>query len=258
VLIHRQWEREDLLDLLFCEVERLQGNPCVEAIPTCKGSRVFKIQGSQGELYLKHFHYLRKTDRVKALFRGTKSERSWRGGNLLRRLGFNTPPLVARGESTSPFAPCLDFLVTEAVAGPRLKHLLREGFEDRLAERGWRKGPFLKWLALTVADLHRKGIYHGDLNPTNILVNLEGELGLSTFCFLDNARCRRMRKVPYALRLKDLSGLNHPRLPSVSMRDRLRFFSIYQKHLGAHDPREMVRQIWQRSIRPRKRHRTSS
>jgi len=258
LLIHKDWEREDLLEILFSEVERLQGSPGVEAIPTCKGSRVFKIKGTKGELYLKHFRTLGWMDRAKALLRGTKGQRSWRGGNLLRSLGFNTPPLIAMGKSASLFAPPVDFLLTQAVSGPRLKQLLKDGFENQLAERGWRKGPFLKTLALTVAEIHRRGVYHGDLNATNILVNWEGELGLSTFCFLDNARCRLMGKVPYALRVRDLSGLSNPRLPSISMRDRLRFFFIYQKHLGAHDPKEMIQHIWQQSIRPRKRHRHSS
>jgi serine/threonine protein kinase len=132
--------------------------------------------------------------------------------------------------------------------------MVEDGFEDHLAAMGWRKGPFLKMLAVTIAELHRRGIYHGDLNPTNILVDLEGDLSPSTFCFLDNARCRLMKKVPYQLRLRDLSGLNHPRLDSISARDRLRFFSLYCRHLGRRDGMEMIQDIWRRSIRPRRRH----
>jgi len=258
LLIHKEWEREDLLEILFCQPERIQGNPVVEPIPTSKGSRVFKIKGAKGELYLKYFRNLGWMDRIKSLVRGTKGERSWRGGDLLRRLGFNTPPLIALGRSTSLLAPPVDFLVTRAVSGPRLKQLLKDGLQDRLSEKGWGKGPFLKMLAITIAELHRRGVYHGDLNPTNILVDLESDLGLLTFCFLDNARCRPMKRVPDALRIKDLSGLNSARLPSLSIRDRLRFFSIYQRQLGAKDPKEMIEKIRQRSSRPRKRHRRSS
>jgi len=130
--------------------------------------------------------------------------------------------------------------------------MVKDGFEDHLAAMGWRKGPFLKMLAVTIAELHRRGIYHGDLNPTNILVDLKGDLSPSTFCFLDNARCRLMKKVPYQLRLRDLSGLNHPRLDSISARDRLRFFSLYRRHLGTQDGIEMVQQIRNRSMRTRK------
>jgi len=255
LLIRSDWEREDLLEILFCEMEQLEGNSACELIPTSKGSLVFKIKGAKGELYLKYFQGQGWKGRLKVLLRGTRAQRSWRGGSLLRRSGFATPSLIGLGMSSSFFSPPLDFLLTEAVRGLRLKQLLKDGFEKWLAERGWGKGAFLKMLALTVAELHRRGIYHGDLNPTNILVNPEGDLGLSTFCFLDNARCRRMRRVPYALRVRDLSGLNNPRLPSISVRDRLRFFAIYEKHLGAHDPGEMMEEIWQRSVRPRKRHR---
>lgn len=254
LLIRKDWEQEDLLEILFTRAERLRENPACELIPTSKGSLVFKLQGNKGELYLKHFRTSGWPARVKALIQGTRAQRSWRGGNLLRRFGFSTPSLIAAGKNSRLFAPLSDFLLTEAVRGPRLKQLLQEGLQDRLAEKGWRERPFLKTLALTVAELHRKGIYHGDLNPTNILVNLEEDLSPSTFCFLDNARCRLMKKVPYRLRVRDLSGLNNPRLGSVSVRDRLRFFCLYRAHLGTQDGMEMVQQIWNRSTRPRKRH----
>ncbi|MDH7500962.1 MAG: lipopolysaccharide kinase InaA family protein [candidate division NC10 bacterium] len=256
VWIHRHWEGEDLLGWLWGEMEGRRPDLRVERIPTCKGSRVFRIRLPRGDLYLKHFSYRSPMEVIKALFRGSKGERAWRGGHLLRMLGFQSPPLVALGKRISLLSPPVDFVVTEAVPGLRLKQLLQDGFEKRLAERGWRKKDFLRILALTVADLHRHGIYHGDLNPTNILVDMEGDLSSATFCFLDNARCRQMRKVPYALRLRDLAGLNHPRVPAVSMRDRLRFFSLYRRHLGFQDPKEMVFAIWQRSMRPRKRQAT--
>ena len=258
ILIRKDWAREDLLRVLFAEAEGLDENPGIERVPTCRGSRVFRIKGFKGELYLKHFRDFAWKDRAKALVRGTRAQRSWRGGNLLRNLGFSTPAPIAVGESSSFLAPPVDFLLTEAAQGPRLKQLLKDGFEDELTKRGWRKGQFLKMLAVTIAELHRRGVYHGDLNPTNILVSPEGDLSLSTFCFIDNVRCRLMRRVPYRLRLRDLAGLNNPRLPSISNRDRLRFFSLYRRHLGARDPKDMTKQIWERSIRPRKRHRKSS
>ena len=257
ILIRKDFEREDLLKVLFSEVVELERSPGIDKVPTCKGSQVFRIKRSQGDLYLKHFQDFAWKDRAKAVLRGTRAQRSWRGGHALRTLGFTTPAPIAVGKSSSFLAAPVDFLLTEAASGPRLKQLVMDGFEDQLAKRGWRKGQFLKMLAVTIAELHGRGVYHGDLNPTNILVSLEGDLGLSTFCFLDNARCRRMRRVPYKLRLRDLAGLNHPGLRSISNRDRLRFFSLYRRHLGAGDPKDMMRQIWQRSTRPRKRHRKS-
>ncbi len=253
LLIGKDWEEEALVQILFTRPERLSDNPVCELIPTCEGSLVFRLKGRKGELYLKHFRTFGWAERAKAVVRGTRAERSWRGGDLLHRLGFRTPPLVALGRSSTFFSPPVDFLLTEAVRGPRLKQMVKDGFEGHLAAMGWRKGPFLKMLAVTIAELHRRGIYHGDLNPTNILVDLKGDLSPSTFCFLDNARCRLMKKVPYQLRLRDLSGLNHPRLDSISARDRLRFFSLYRRHLGTQDGIEMVQQIRNRSLRPRKR-----
>lgn len=254
VLIHQDWEG-DLSDTLLSRVGKMERDPNWEVVPTCPGSLVFRIKRMRGDLYLKYFRPSGWVDRAKSLVRGTKAQRAWRGGGLLRRHGFRTPPLIALGEGSSCFGSSLGFLLTEAVQGPRLKQILKAGFQDWLAERGWRKGPFLRMLARTIADLHGKGIYHGDLNPTNILVDPEGDLSPSTFCFLDNARCRFMRRVPYGLRVRDLSGLNNPRLGSITMRDRLRFFLIYEKHLGVRDPKGMAREIWKRSSRPRKRNR---
>ena len=254
LLIDEDWEEEALTQILFTKADRLSENPVCELIPTCKGTLVFRLKGRKGELYLKHFRTFGWAERAKAVLRGTRAERSWRGGDLLHGLGFHTPPLVALGRSSTFFSPRVDFLLTEAARGPRLKQMVKDGFEDHLAARGWRKGPFVKMLAVTIAELHRRGIYHGDLNPTNILVDLERDLSPSTFCFLDNARCRLMKKVPYQLRLRDLSGLNHPRLDSISVRDRLRFFSLYRRHLGTQDGIEMVQQIRNRSMRPRKQH----
>lgn len=257
IWIHRDWEGDDLLGLLRDGLEGAISDPRVERVPTCKGSRVFRLRLARGDLYLKHFCYRSPAELVKALFRGSKGERAWRGGHLLRSLGFNSPPLVALGKRISLLSPPVDFVVTEAVSGLRLKQLLQDGFESRLAERGWTKRNFLRTLALTIAQLHRQGVYHGDLNPTNILVDLEGNLDIATFCFLDNGRCRQMKKVPYGLRLRDLAGLNHPRLPAVSARDRLRFFSLYRRSLGSLDPKEMAFQIQRRSVRPRRRQATS-
>ncbi len=253
LLIGEDWVEEALVQILCTRPERLSHNPACELIPTCEGSLVFRLKGRKGDLYLKHFRTFGWAERAKAVVRGTRAERSWRGGSLLHGLGFHTPPLVALGRSSAFFSPPVDFLLTEAVRGPRLKQMVMDGLEDHLAAIGWRKRSFVKMLAVTIAELHRRGVYHGDLNPTNILVDLEGSLSSSTFCFLDNGRCRLMKKVPDRLRLRDLSGLNHPRLDSISARDRLRFFSLYRRHLGTRDGMEMVQQIRDRSLRPRKR-----
>jgi len=254
--IHREWEGEDLVGLLRGQIAGGPPDPRVEMVPTCEGSRVYRIRLSRGVLYVKHFCYRGPVEVVKALIRGSKGERAWRGGQLLRSLGFSSPPLVARGKRISLLTAPVDFVVTEAVSGLRLKQLLQDGFGDRLGERGWRKRDFLRTLAFTVAELHRRGVYHGDLNPTNILVDLEGDLSPAAFCFLDNGRCRQMRRVPYRLRLRDLAGLNHPRLPAITIRDRLRFFSLYRSCLGGQDPKEMALRIYQRSVRPRRRQAT--
>jgi hypothetical protein len=79
----------------------------------------------------------------------------------------------------------------------------------------------------TIGRLHARGISHGDLRWSNIIID-SSDSDNSRYVLLDNERTRRYRRLPDRKRLKNLVQLNL--VPDgISRTDKLRFFYAYLK-----------------------------
>lgn len=182
---------------------------------------------SGAEFYLKIYRGACSWGAVKDLLRDSKAFRALKQGEVLRELGFHVPVAVAAGEKRNRGFLERAFLLTVGVKGLPLHLFLQERCSPPLELEALRKKrECLKLLALEIRRLHQHGFVHGDLTPTNILVEVEG--GKASFFFVDNDRTLRYPPwFPQLLWRRNLVQLNRFALPGISLQDRLRFLRSY-------------------------------
>jgi tRNA A-37 threonylcarbamoyl transferase component Bud32 len=102
------------------------------------------------------------------------------------------------------------------------------------------KTGLIRELAATLARMHRKGVFHGDLKAGNVLVRARGSSPRVVFLDLDAVRFGR--RVGFNDRALNLAQLDASLPACVSRWDRLRFLRDYGKgRLGRADLKEMAR-----------------
>jgi serine/threonine protein kinase len=178
------------------------------------------------EYYLKIYHLSHSFGNLKGL-RPSKAFCALKQGDALDRHGFNAPFAVAAGENRRYGILKNAFLLTQAVEGSHLFRFLLENYSFSLSATSLKKKRgYIEQLAGELHRLHEMGFVHGDLTPTNILVQLhEGHV---TVCFLDNDRTRLYPWwLPQHFWRRNLVQLNRSPLPGISLQDRMRFLHFY-------------------------------
>lgn len=112
---------------------------------------------------------------IYSFFRKSKAERAFRNGIILHERGISTPCSIAYLEQWKSGLFEYGYYVTEYIDLPPICERLNdiEDFDRTLADA----------FAAFVADLHRKGILHHDLNSTNVLY--QQAKGSYTFSLID-------------------------------------------------------------------------
>ncbi|MGH7772398.1 MAG: lipopolysaccharide kinase InaA family protein [Candidatus Binatia bacterium] len=202
--------------------------------------RFHYLSGENGdEFYLKIYHRSAFLGTLKDLFRDSKAFRALKQGEALSERGFHVPLTIAAGEERNFRLLKRAFLLTLGIRGVPLHLFLREHFLPPLDLGGLRrKREYLERLALETRRLHRHGFVHGDLVPSNILVQA-GEGGI-TFFYMDNDRTRHYPlQSPHFLMRRNLVQLNRFTLTGISLQDRMRFLRFYlgQKSWGERERR---------------------
>lgn len=197
-------------------------------VPSSSFANVFKcrlsFKNTVHDIYLKQFLYRSGWDFVKHLFRSGRGKRDFKASLMLQHNGFNTPEIIALGEKR--IGPCCTktFMMTGELkdAEPINKIVARigRGLSNEWAERK----EFIIAFGGIIGQMHRAGIFHGDLRMGNIFAGKNGN-GWQFF-FIDNERTKKYASIPMKLRRKNLVQLNMIG-NSVSERDRLRFFVSY-------------------------------
>jgi tRNA A-37 threonylcarbamoyl transferase component Bud32 len=171
-----------------------------------------------------------------------RGRRSWFLGHalLVREVGV-ARPLGYLLEHRGPVVR-REVLVMEDVSrdGERLDHLvLRLHREGRLHGHGGRT--LLVTVAEFVRDLHRDGVYHGDLKACNLYVR--GPVDESPeIRVVDYDRVRVEKPVSFRRRVKNLAQLSASIPVCVTRTDRLRFFRLYA-------PTSDIERDWKRYAR---------
>jgi tRNA A-37 threonylcarbamoyl transferase component Bud32 len=182
---------------------------CVVTVPTAAGPR---------PMVYKRFRVTHKTDYLAALFRPPPALRSWKNGHALIDRGLPTPrPWLVLHRRRFGLAGT-GYLLCDLV--PDARHL-----DDAVRDAGWRhRQQLIDVLARWVRLMHERGVSHRDLKAANVLVTPDGRCQ-----FIDLVGVRTRRRVPAAVRVRDLARLNASFVasPDVSRTDRLRFLRTY-------------------------------
>lgn len=192
-------------------------------IPSTSMTSVFKYSGECGRLYVKYFLYNRWRHFLKSPVRKSKGLLAWEAYQLFQQHGFSTPSILSFGDKRNAGFIDWSVIVSEDMGCKKLKEILNSGWDVFKYNRK----EFILQFGRTIGLLHGNGIYHGDLNLANILIDFSKWPTTSTFVFLDNEGYKKFDNLPLRWRIHDLRDLNNLRLKAISLKDRLRFLSAY-------------------------------
>lgn len=177
--------------------------------------------------------------RLEDLLRPAAPLREWRAALALARLGVPAPAAHAL-VLPAPLGAASAFVLLEAIGGATgvNRHALR-------VSTG-RRRELVDAVAEFVSALHARGISHGDLKGSNLLVRERGA-GFELF-LVDLAEVRFASAVREADRIEALAQLNASTPLAVTLRQRLRFLARY-----APGASRAQRARWFRAIETRSR-----
>lgn len=218
--------------------------PNTEQINSSRNARIWKATAEESLLFVKHFSFRGIRDRL--FLRRSRSRRAMEGGIILSERGFYTPVVIAQGDLIKGLRILDNFLITQWIAGFNIYTYIKTFFKPPfVGEALQKKRNFITTIGRLIGQLHKKGIFHGDLRPGNILIrHSDGEPG---FYFVDNERNRFFnRGIPERLREKNLVQINMILLPQITFTDRIRFFKAYLKENPELEPvaRNWVRKVF--------------
>jgi tRNA A-37 threonylcarbamoyl transferase component Bud32 len=167
-------------------------------------ARVVLGDDASASAFLKREHRIPWRDRLVNAWQGfgfvSNSSREFQLLNQLRRVGIACPEPIAAGEDGRGRA----FLLLREIAGARdLRTFLRENQSTARSHRC----RLARKLGEALAYVHAAGFDHPDLYSKHVLVCTCKE-GEPVFSFLDWARSRWRRRVPWSVRARDLAALD--------------------------------------------------
>ena len=148
--------------------------------------KVFYIQTSKGDYFLKLSHLIRTKDRLRHLILPRRRWAEWRNLHKLNMLGVEAARPVIKGERREQ-RPKSFFIVTEKVDGISLNEQIIPDPEN---------------LGKFFATLHLRGIYHADFHPANIIIKPNGQS-----CLIDVQEVYILGRLPRWLRVSNLGKL---------------------------------------------------
>ena len=197
-------------------------------VPSSSFANVFRcrlsFKNTVHNIYLKHFLYRSGWDFVKHLFRSGRAKRDFKASLMLQHNGFNTPEIIALGEKRIGLCCTKTFMMTGELEDAEPIHKIVAHIGRGQSEGQVERKEFIAAFGRTIGQMHRAGIFHGDLRMGNILAEKNGN-GWQFF-FIDNERTKKYAGIPMKLRRKNLVQLNMIG-NNVSERERLRFFASY-------------------------------
>ena len=161
----------------------------VDACRVVKDSRrrqVYHLQTLGGGYFFKRSVLVRTKDRLRNFLLPRRRWAEWRNLHRLRQAQIPAARPVARGRSKNPTCPAF-FILTEEVKG---SHVAFDSLED--AQR----------LGQYAALLHRRRIYHADLNRKNFLSGPAGE-----YYLLDSQEVYFLPWMPHRMRIYNLGRI---------------------------------------------------
>jgi tRNA A-37 threonylcarbamoyl transferase component Bud32 len=219
------WKDSFLEELLPALIYRKRPSDA-EQIASSANSEVWKIPAEPSSLFIKFF--IPRGVKDKLLIRKSRSRRAAEGGMLLIEKGFLAPECIAHADLVKHHCRTDSLIITREIKGSFDIYSFIENFfgQNPSQEEIQGKRDVIKAFAMLIGRLHRKGLFHGDLRPGNVLITRD-ENG-PAFYFIDNERNRHFPKgLPARYRLKNLVQISMIVSPNITFTDRLRFFNAY-------------------------------
>lgn len=214
--------------------------------------RIFRISGRQSNSFyiVKIFYRPHWSDKLKSLFRASRSRKEWRIAQELSDGGVPTYQVVACGAARNCGLLTGDYLISKEIAGVQsLMTWLAEGGAGK--ERSFfEKRNVVEGLARFVRAMHDAGVYPSDFHPGNLLVGTDDGAG-PRFYVIDLHSIKTNRKITLRDRVVHLVCLNSLYLSNA---DRLRFLVSYlgKGGLAEVSTEALAREIISRSDRHRR------
>lgn len=147
---------------------------------------------------------------LKSLVRPSVASREFLTGRESLKRGLSLPKPILWGEHRAWGLLIEEYLVMERIeACVNLVEALRREGQDPLKRR-----EVLSATRQAISHLHEAGVYHGDLNSSNILLRADG-----TAMVIDLASARLYDELPDQKRKKDLQRFEASLLPHVTRED---------------------------------------
>lgn len=203
---------------------------------------VVRVNGS--EVFLKRVTYDSWLKGIVVRLCGSRARRTIRGAAVLRHGGLSHPKLLAAFEQRCRGSVSVSYVLVEYLRRP--KTLSRFALADG-HDFCWRRTISAR-LAQEIRNLHRAGCYTRDLQETNLMLEMQGSMPKIYFTDLEDFR--RLPRVPWRFKLRNLVQLDRSIGRFLSRAHRLRFLHNY---LGYKASRSNVRIVVVRLDRMRQR-----
>ncbi len=180
-------------------------------------ARVFAVSTQNHSLVVKEYRAGGWTRRVADLFRGSPALRAWRGGHGLLARGSGAALPMAFVERRRFGIPIASAIVLEDL---RALEAADECSKEYASER-----EVLRALARLASGMHRRGVIHGDLKASHVLLERDGERISGRLIDLEGVRFHR--RLSDRQRIHALAQLNASLPDRISDEGRLRAFDCY-------------------------------
>jgi hypothetical protein len=196
-------------------------------VPGSRNTRIWKLAGEKETFFIKFFNFRGIKDKL-IFLRKSRSKRAMEGDLLIAEKGFLSPPVIAQGDIAGRFLISDNFLVSGWIEDSlNIYEYVRTFYNPPLSDGRLRqKRTDIAAAGSLIGKLHKRGVFHGDLRPGNIL--MKPSAAGPFFYLVDNERTRCFSKgLPFRLREKNLVQMNMIVMDQITFTDRMRFFRAY-------------------------------
>lgn len=185
------------------------------------------LKNGPEQILVKRYPHGSIEQQVKDLFRWSRGVREFKAQAAAVEAGIAAPVPVAAFESKRTVAKLESFILVEDVQNARNVMELAQDRTGPLADARERF-KFTRQMGRFISDCHQKGMYHGDLNATNIIAE-RLENGNWRFLVIDFLNVKILKALSPARRIKELARLEKSVGIHVNHADSLRFYMAYSE-----------------------------
>jgi tRNA A-37 threonylcarbamoyl transferase component Bud32 len=225
--------------------DELVGSAGFYEIKNIARTRAGFFQSEHGAIFIKRLAPGSWIEGMLERLRGSAARRSLQAARMLTAAGFQVPEPFAAREELWRGAISSSWILSQALTGRVFSRFIERGHAPADSERRRRA---LDAVARCVRRLHDAGLFTSDLQETNLMLDqLDGEVRIH---FVDLAGFRRLRRVSWRRRRRNLVQLDRSVGRFMSGSERLRFLRTY---LGPEWDRAALRRTVALLLRERER-----